>query len=72
MIRNRRMRNRFRTLSAFLGILGFVLWVAAAALYVIPNPRNDVSIDHMKACELAVVVGGGLIVGAIALFASSV
>jgi hypothetical protein len=36
-----------------------------------PSPTNDVSIGHIRACELGVVVGGAFVVGAIALFAGS-
>jgi hypothetical protein len=72
MIRHRRMRSRLRTFSIILCIFGFMLWVAAAALYVIPGHASDVSIDHLKACELGIVVGGAFIVGAIALYAASV
>ncbi len=63
--------NRRVLLSAILGISGFVLWLTAAALFFMPSQTNDVSIAHIRACALAVVAGGALIVGAIALFASS-
>jgi hypothetical protein len=72
MIRNRQMRSRLRTFSLILGIFGLVLWAAAAVFYIIPSHASDVSIDHIKACQLGIVAGGALIVGAIALFAGSV
>jgi hypothetical protein len=67
MKRDRRIR-----FSAILGISGFVLWLSAAALYFIPGQANDVSIGHIRVCALGVVAGGALVVGAIALFATSV
>ncbi len=72
MVLSRRSRRRFKTLSAVLGIAGVALWAAAAAACLTPIHPTDVSIVHLRVCELGVVLGGAFVVGAIALFAGSV
>jgi heme O synthase-like polyprenyltransferase len=64
MILPPRRRNRIRAVAAALALLGLLLWVIAA---VAPADAQDVTVDHIMDRSLGVVVGGGSIVGGIAL-----
>ncbi len=64
MIWGTRRRARIRAVGAALALLGVLLWVIAA---VAPANAGDVTVDHMMDRSLGVVIGGGSIVGGIAL-----
>ena len=64
-----RTRTRLRALSAFLGIVGLLLWVAAATLHVTPVGARDVAVGHIEGRSLGIVSGGLAVAAGIALFA---
>lgn len=64
MIWRTRTRTRIKIAAGGFACLGLLLWVIAA---VAPANADDVTIDHLMDRSLGVVIGGGSIVGGIAL-----
>jgi hypothetical protein len=68
MIWRSRTRTRIKIAAGAFGCLGLLLWVIAA---VVPADPRDVIVDHMMGRSVGVVIGGGSIVGAIALLVAA-
>ena len=64
MIWRTRTRTRIKIAAGASASLGLLLWVIAA---VAPANATDVTVDHLMDRSLGVVIGGGSIVGGIAL-----
>jgi hypothetical protein len=68
MIWHSRTRTRIKIAAGTFACLGLLLWVIAA---VVPADPRDVTVDHMMDRSVGVVIGGGSIVGAIALLVAA-
>jgi hypothetical protein len=68
MIWRTRTRTRIKIAAGAFACLGLLLWVIAA---VAPANAGDVTVDHMMDRSVGVVIGGGSIVGAIALLVAA-
>jgi hypothetical protein len=64
-------RTRRRKFASALMVLGISLWVGAIMLHITPADARDVSFPHMEARLLAIVTGGALVAGGIAIFAAA-
>ena len=72
MIRKYLTRKFRRKLGFVFALLGTIIWVSAASLHLAAQQGRNVSISHVEARTLGVIVGGAVIAGGIILFASAV